>query len=90
MTSATSDGSVAKNILAAITSGEVCAFATTCGVSRIFCNTTLHEWVTRIAARQGKATAAVALARKLAGILFALWRDGTEFDPGHGLAAAGS
>lgn len=50
----------------------------------------LHEWATRIAARRGKATAVVALARKLAGILFALWRDGTEFDPGHGLVAAGS
>ncbi|MDQ3743305.1 MAG: IS110 family transposase [Acidobacteriota bacterium] len=50
----------------------------------------LHEWATRIAERRGKATAVVALARKLAGILFALWRDGTEFDPRHGLAAAGS
>jgi len=50
----------------------------------------LHEWATRIAARRGKATAVVALARKLAGILFALWRDGTEFDPGYRLAAAGS
>jgi len=50
----------------------------------------LHEWATRIAARRGRATAVVALARKLAGILFALWRDGTEFDPGHRLAAAGS
>lgn len=50
----------------------------------------LHEWATRIAARRGKATAVVAPARKPAGILFALWRDGTEFDPGHRLAAAGS
>lgn len=50
----------------------------------------LHEWATRIAARRGKATAVVALARKLAGILFALWRDGTELEPGHRLAAAGS
>jgi transposase len=50
----------------------------------------LHEWVARIAARRGKATAVVALARKLAGILFALWRDGTEFDPGRRMAAAGS
>jgi transposase len=50
----------------------------------------LHEWATRIAARRGKATAVVALARKLAGILFALWRDGTEFEPGHRMAAAGA
>jgi transposase len=50
----------------------------------------LHEWAMRIAARRGKATAVVALARKLAGILFALWRDGTEFEPGHRTAAAGA
>jgi transposase len=41
----------------------------------------LHEWTARIAQRRGKATAVVALARKLAGIMFAVWRDGTEFDP---------
>jgi transposase len=41
----------------------------------------LHEWTTRIAQRRGKATVIVALARKLAGIMFAVWRDGTEFDP---------
>jgi hypothetical protein len=35
----------------------------------------------QIAQRRGKATAVVALARKLAGIMFAVWRDGTEFDP---------
>lgn len=43
----------------------------------------LHEWATRIAARRGKATAVVALARKMAGIMFAIWRDGTEFNPEH-------
>jgi hypothetical protein len=41
----------------------------------------LHEWWSRIAQRRGKPTAVVALARKLAGIMFAVWRDGTEFDP---------
>lgn len=41
----------------------------------------LHEWWARIVQRRGKATAVVALARKLAGIMFALWRDGTQFDP---------
>lgn len=40
----------------------------------------LHEWWARITQRRGKAVAAVALTRKLAGILFASWRDGTEFD----------
>ncbi|MBK8172023.1 MAG: hypothetical protein IPK60_16990 [Sandaracinaceae bacterium] len=39
----------------------------------------LREWALRIAVRRGKQIAAVALARKLAGILFAMWRDGTTF-----------
>ncbi len=43
----------------------------------------LHEWAMRIATRRGKAIAVVALARKMAGILFAIWRDGTEFNPQH-------
>ena len=40
-----------------------------------------YDWAMRIAARRGRAKACVALARKLAGILYALWRDETEFDP---------
>ncbi len=31
--------------------------------------------------RRGRHIAVVALARKLAGIMFAVWRDGTEYDP---------
>jgi transposase len=41
----------------------------------------LRTWAATLAARRGKGIAAVALARRLAGILFALWRDGTTFDP---------
>lgn len=41
----------------------------------------LRTWAQRVAARRGKGIAVVALARRLAGILFALWRDGTRFDP---------
>jgi|ERR1051325_718847 transposase len=44
-------------------------------------NAALYDWAMRIAARRGRARACVALARKLAGILYAIWRDGTEFDP---------
>ena len=44
-------------------------------------NEALHDWAMGIAARRGKARACVALARKMAGILYAMWRDGTEFDP---------
>jgi transposase len=38
-------------------------------------------WATQIAARRGVFIAIVALARKLAGILFAMWRDGTTYRP---------
>ena len=41
----------------------------------------LRAWAQRIAARRGKRVAMVALARKLAGILFAMWRDETCFEP---------
>ena len=40
---------------------------------------TLRAWAQALATRRGKRVAAVALARRLAGILDALWRDGTEF-----------
>lgn len=39
----------------------------------------LQEWMARIERRRGKKVAAVAVARKLTGILFALWRDGTTY-----------
>jgi transposase len=39
----------------------------------------LKEWGTRIAMRRGKKIAAVALARRLAGILYAMWRDGSTY-----------
>jgi len=41
----------------------------------------LRAWAERIAARRGTNVAAVALARRLAGILYALWRDGTTYRP---------
>jgi transposase len=39
----------------------------------------LRQWAERIAARRGRRVAVVALARRLAGILYAMWRDGTDF-----------
>jgi transposase len=39
----------------------------------------LKEWTERIASRRGRRVAAVALARRLAGILFAMMRDGSEY-----------
>ena len=41
----------------------------------------LREWVDRIAGRRGMRVAVVALARKLSGILYAMWRDGSAYDP---------
>jgi len=41
----------------------------------------LRAWAGRIAARRGKGIAVVALARRRAGILFALLRDGTAYEP---------
>ena len=42
----------------------------------------LRDWVDAVAQRRGRQVAVVALARKLTGILFALWRDETVYDPG--------
>lgn len=39
----------------------------------------LREWAKRIALRRGRRVAVVALARRLAGILYAMWRDRTEY-----------
>jgi len=40
---------------------------------------TLHAWVERLAARRGRRIAVVALARRLARILYAMWRDDTDY-----------
>jgi transposase len=39
------------------------------------------RWATEIERRRGKHIAMVALARKMAGILYAMWRDGRPYDP---------
>ena len=41
----------------------------------------LRDWADRIALRRGRSIAAVALARRLAGILYAIWRDARPFEP---------
>lgn len=40
----------------------------------------LRQWAEGVAARGGRAVAVVALARRLARILWAMWRNGTTFD----------
>jgi transposase len=42
--------------------------------------TALHAWVHRVAARRGRRIALVALARRLARCLYAMWRDSRNFD----------
>lgn len=49
--------------------------------SRRHYNDPMMRWAREVARRRGKKIAVVALARKLSGILFALWRDGTTYDP---------
>lgn len=41
----------------------------------------MSQWAKQIELRRGKNIATTALARKLAGVLFALWRDGTTYQP---------
>ena len=41
----------------------------------------LRDWVEAVEHRRGRQVAVVALARKLTGILFALWRDASVYDP---------
>ena len=48
------------------------------------------RWCLEVEKRRGKRVAIVALARKLAGILFALWRDGSTYNPLRGANAASS
>lgn len=43
-------------------------------------NDPMVAWARRVAERRGKHVAVVALARKLVGILYAMWRDGTRYD----------
>ena len=48
--------------------------------SRRHQNDPMMRWAKEVARRRGKKIAVVALARKLSGILFAMWRDGTSYD----------
>jgi transposase len=41
----------------------------------------LSLWAQQVEARRGKMIAMTALARRLAGVLYAIWRDGTRYDP---------
>lgn len=47
-------------------------------------NHPMVRWSVQVEQRRGKHIAALALARKIAGILFAIWRDGTVYNPFRG------
>jgi transposase len=47
----------------------------------------LRSWALQLALRRGKRIAVVAVARKLAGILYALWPDGSTYDPARAASA---
>ena len=50
----------------------------------------LRRWARRVALRRGTKTGIVALARKLAGILYAIWRDGSTYEKREGRPAEGT
>lgn len=52
--------------------------------SRKHRNDPMIGWAERIEKRRGKRIATVALARKMAGILYAIWRDGKSYNAGLG------
>jgi transposase len=47
-------------------------------------NDPMVQWAKKLAQRRPKQVAIVALARKMSGILFAIWRDASEYDPANG------
>ena len=42
------------------------------------------QWALALESRRGRPIAIVALARKMAGILWAMWKTGKEYDPSRG------
>lgn len=44
-------------------------------------NDAMVQWALDVAHRRGRFIAVIALARKLAGVLYAMWRDGTTYEP---------
>jgi hypothetical protein len=56
-----------------------------CWVARRWArNDPMVSWARQVELRRGKKIAIVALARKMAGILYAIWRDGSTYDARRG------
>jgi len=60
-----------------------CLMQAAWSVYRMAPDTSLGRTMARLVATRGKKVAATAIARRLAGILFALWRDGRDYSPWH-------
>lgn len=45
----------------------------------------ISQWGAQIERRRGKFVATIAVARKLAGVMFAVWRDGSVYEPRHAM-----
>lgn len=58
--------------------------ASWCALTRVKASHPMVEWAQQIAERRGRFVAVTALARKIAGILFAIWRNGTSYEPKRG------
>jgi transposase len=57
-------------------------------LTRVQSESTLRRWALALKTQVGFKRAAVALARKLAVILHAMWKTGTDFDPRAAVPAA--
>jgi transposase len=61
--------------------------AATVMLTRVNADNALRRWGLKLKEKVGFKRAAVALARKLAVVMHAMWRDGCVFDPAHGAPA---
>jgi transposase len=61
--------------------------AATVMLTRVNADNALRRWGLKLKEKVGFKRAAVALARKLAVVMHAMWRDGCVFDPAHGVPA---
>ncbi len=50
-------------------------------------NDPMVQWCKQVELRRGRRVAIVALVRKMAGILYAIWRDGSSYDPSRGASS---
>lgn len=73
-------GAGAARVRAALVQAAWCAWRTRPGDPMV-------TWARTLAMRKPKQVAIVALARKLAGVLYALWRDETDYNPAHAAQA---